>query len=176
MTVLNKACFILSATSRLSGRRLLLLLPSTPLLRAPSTTCRMASTSSAQEDSDTSGKPPPAGFSSWPTPAAFNALSHSSRSKVYCDFGDAGKMAWKPHDEPPKVFFGCHVDVCVVILLLYQVLRSVFYYGIWKPVGTAAATDSVVLAHCCCVLLQHDSVVQAHSSCKKIGSAAGTTK
>lgn len=95
MTALNKACFLLSATSRLSGKRLLL--PSTPLLRTLST--RMASSSSGQNSSSDI----PAAAAHWPSPAAFNALPHSSRSKVYCDFGDAGKMTWKPHEEPPKV-------------------------------------------------------------------------
>lgn len=39
----------------------------------------------------------------WPTPDEFNALPLSVRSKLYCDFGDAGKMTWVPHDEPVKV-------------------------------------------------------------------------
>lgn len=39
----------------------------------------------------------------WPTPEAFNALPQSTRTKVYSDFGDEGKMAWKAHEEPPKV-------------------------------------------------------------------------
>lgn len=39
----------------------------------------------------------------WPTPGEFNALPLSSRTKIYSDYGDAGKMTWVPHEEPPKV-------------------------------------------------------------------------
>lgn len=38
----------------------------------------------------------------WPTPGEFNALPLSSRTKIYSDYGDAGKMTWVPHEEPPK--------------------------------------------------------------------------
>ena len=90
MTVLNKVCFVLSTTSRLSGRRL----PHT--LGSTSRTAAAPFFSNAHACSMSTS-------SSWPNPAAFNALSQSSRTKVYCDYGDEGKMTWKPHDEPPKV-------------------------------------------------------------------------
>lgn len=135
MTVLNKACFVLSATSRLSGRRLLPLLlprPST-LLRAPTTTVSptrmVASSGSSSAQDSRSDTPGAGGAAAWPTPAAFNALSHSSRSKVYCDFGDAGKMTWKPHEEPPKVwhlFWSGRYVVCVVSN--QSIMHEVLYY------------------------------------------------
>lgn len=92
MTVLNKVCFVLSTTSRLSGRRLL---PHT-LGSATSRTSSVAAPCSHAFSMSSS-------LPAWPSPEAFNALSQSSRTKVYCDYGDEGKMTWKPHNEPPKV-------------------------------------------------------------------------
>ena len=39
----------------------------------------------------------------WPNPEAFNALPLSTRTKLYCDYGDEGKMIWKAHADPPRV-------------------------------------------------------------------------
>lgn len=91
MTVMNKVCFVLSTTSRLSGWRRL---PHT--LGSAGRTAAAPCSPYANACSMSTAR-------AWPSPEAFNALSQSSRSKVYCDYGDEGKMDWKPHDEPPKV-------------------------------------------------------------------------
>ncbi|CAN0189804.1 unnamed protein product [Ectocarpus sp. 8 AP-2014] len=94
MLVLNKLCFVLSASSRLSGKRGVAKTAAAAAAGSFSPTCcRMSS-------SDPSASA--AAAAEWPNPAAFNALSHSSRSKIYCDYGDEGGMTWKPHEEPPK--------------------------------------------------------------------------
>lgn len=93
MTVLNKVCFVLYTTSRLSGRR-----PSHILGGATSGTAAAPCSQPSACSMSTSSSLP-----AWPSPAAFNTLSQSSRTKVYCDYGDEGKMTWEPHDEPPKV-------------------------------------------------------------------------
>ncbi|CAN0015222.1 unnamed protein product [Ectocarpus sp. 6 AP-2014] len=93
MLVLNKLCFVLSASSRLSGKRAVAKTAAAAAAGSFSPTCcRMSSSDPASA----------AAAAEWPHPAAFNALSHSSRSKIYCDYGDEGSMAWKPHEEPPK--------------------------------------------------------------------------
>lgn len=91
MTLLNKVCFVLSTTSRISSWQI----PQT--LRSASRTAATAAVPYSRVFRMSTSSP------SWPSPEAFNALSVSSRSKAYCDYGDEGKMTWKPHDEPPKV-------------------------------------------------------------------------
>lgn len=97
MLVLNKLCFVLSASSRLSGRRGAAKTATAGAVSFSQACCRMSSSS------DDPASAAAAAAAEWPSPAAFNALSHSSRSKIYCDYGDEGSMNWKPHEDPPKV-------------------------------------------------------------------------
>ncbi|CAM9981336.1 unnamed protein product, partial [Choristocarpus tenellus] len=39
---------------------------------------------------------------SWPSASEFNALPLSTRTKLYCDHGDAGTMTWEENTEEPK--------------------------------------------------------------------------
>lgn len=116
MIVLDKLCFALSASFRLAGRS------STLRSTTTSSFSRLASTMSATSES-------------WPSPEAFNALPQSTRTKVYCDYGDVGKMAWKPHDEPPKVKEGT-VSRSFACVQSRQLLRP-FYLA--EPLQTAVS-------------------------------------
>eukprot|EP00903_Cladosiphon_okamuranus_P021466 g19734.t1 len=88
MTMASKIFFVLTTSSRLSGRRLMM----PHILGSQPNPC-----SSNRVSMSTSSSLP-----AWPSPESFNALSQSSRTKVYCDYGEEGKMFWKPHNEPPK--------------------------------------------------------------------------
>lgn len=98
MIILSKLCFVLSASPRLSAR------PSS----CSSVTLRNTATSfsrlaAAAMSTSTEGQ------QGWPSVEAFNALSQSTRTKVYSDYGDQGKITWMPHEDPPKVGVLCFV-------------------------------------------------------------------
>ena len=93
MLVRDKLCFVLSSSWRPAGRF------SAPRI---ATTTIAATTPTFSTHTGTTMSSSSA-LGTWPNPQAFNALPLSARTKAYCDYGDEGKMAWKPHEEPPKV-------------------------------------------------------------------------
>lgn len=95
MLVRDKLCFVLSTSWRTAGRSSTPRIASTNI--AATTTTPTFSTQTATRMSSGSA------LGTWPSPEAFNTLPVSARSKAFCDFGDEGKMTWKPHEEPPKV-------------------------------------------------------------------------
>lgn len=100
MIVRDKLCFVLSTSWRTAGWS------STPRLATTTTTAIAGTTRTTlafSKQTATTRMSSNSALGAWPSPQAFNALPVSSRSKAYCDYGDEGKMTWKPHEEPLKV-------------------------------------------------------------------------
>lgn len=98
MIVLSKLCFVLSASPQLSARR-----SSCSSVTLRNTATSFSRLAAAAMSTSTEGQ------QGWPSVEAFNALSQSTRTKVYSDYGDQGKITWMPHEEPPKVGMSCFV-------------------------------------------------------------------
>lgn len=141
MLVRDKLCFVLSTSWRTAGRS------STPRLATTTTTTTIAGTTRTTPAFSTQTATRMSALGTWPSPQAFNALPVSARSKAYCDYGDEGKMAWKPHEEPLKVGSGDLANGSLATAFVGLVLTSS------TPARSWSHLRSDCLCPCACILL-----------------------